>query len=180
MRKWMTMALVIASGACLISQPPGDPPPADSRRPLILHDLVKPKLTEPITSIQPTTSLEIVVEADPQVRLEWRLFLDFDPVLGGVQLNQPQFVEPDTETLSPTRSFSVGLFSLPNFDTSQCHSLTLRIAERFSQTSNWTPIIPPGGDDATWFYRPNGTDGPCPGYDAGSFPDAAAFDTGAE
>ena len=169
---------IAALGACLLTEPPGDRPVAQPRRPSIQHDKVSPKLTVAISDIPATLELVVPVDADPQAPLTWRLFVDFDPVLGGAQCaNGCEDTIPVDPTLNPVRTIHVLLF--PIVDTSRCHTLTLRVAQSFSTKSNWTPN-PPGGDDATWFYRPNGNEAACPGFDAGSYADATAFDTGAE
>jgi hypothetical protein len=169
---------VLLLGACLLADPPGDPPKSDPRRPSIQHEAVDPPLFLPITDIPPGKELVVPVDSDPQAPLTYKLFLDFDPVTGGVPLIPDSTIPPD-QTLNPTRVIHIGLSSLFGLDTSQCHTLLLRVAVDFSTKSNWTPL-PPGGDDAIWFYRPNGAQGPCPGFDAGTFPDASAFDTGAD
>ena len=168
---------VLLLGACLLAEPPGDPPKNVPRRPSIQHEAVDPPLWQPITDITPGMELVVPVDSDPQAPLAYKLFLDFDPATGGLPLLLPDTTFPVDPTLSSTRIIHVALFGL--FDTSQCHSLLLRVAVDFTTTSNWTPVVP-GGDDAVWFYRPNGMTGPCPGFDAGTFPDASAFDTGAD
>lgn len=168
---------LILIGGCLLAEPPGDPPKIEPRRPSIHHDTVNPPTWTPITDIAPNTELVVPVDADPQAPLLYKLFLDFDPGTGGVPLVDDKV--PADPTLNSMRVIHIGLYGLFGLDTSQCHTLLVRVALSFSQNSNWQPLAP-GGDDAVWFYRPNGNNAPCPGFDAGTFPDASAFDTGAD
>lgn len=178
MRLWVGLALsVLTLGACLLAEPPGDPPKTEPRRPSIQHLAVDPPYWQPITDIPPGKELVVPVDSDPQSPLSYKLFLDFDPATGGVPLVDDKV--PVDPTLSPTRIIHVPLSGLFGLDTSQCHTIYLVVAVDFSTKSNWTPLAP-GGDDVVWFYRPNGSQAPCPGYDAGTFPEAGAFDTGAD
>lgn len=164
----------VAAG-CLVPDPPGDLPAGAAWPPRILRDDAKPPPSLVIGRIESTSSLVVPVEVlDTQAKLVWRLFVDFDPELGGAAVLDG-VVDADQDK-NLTRTVAVQISGL--VDTNACHTFRLVVAFDFQARSPWTPASP-GGDSADWFYRPGGQPAACPGYDAGTFPDASA-DAGAD
>lgn len=177
MRELACLAVALSLlGGCLLTDPPGDRPAASTRRPAIVHEALDPPVSQVLTAVTRETTLRITVEAEPEVQLVWRMFVDFNPQLSGAAVSEGT-IPADPKNLAPTRVVDVPIYGF--FDDTQCHTLEVIVAQSFSTKSAWTPNSP-GGDSAVWFFRPGDPAGACPGLDAGSFADAAAFDAGAE
>lgn len=169
-----TIGACLVAG-CLVPDPPGDLPARASRPPRILRDDAKPPPSIVMGRLESAATLVVPVEVlDTQAKLVWRLFVDFDPELSGAAVLDG-VVDAD-QAQSTVRTVAVQISGL--VDPGACHNFRLVVAFDFQARSPWTPASP-GGDSADWFYRPGGQVAACPGYDAGTFPDASA-DAGAD
>lgn len=174
MRLGARVGWVAAAGAalagCLVPDPPGDLPSNPQRPPRILRDSASPPPSDVIGTIGPSSALIVPVEMlDTQRQLAWRLFVDFDPDVSANAVLDGR-VDAD-QSKSTVRTVSVQIAGL--VDTARCHTFRLVVGFDFQARSPWTPTSP-GGDSADWFYRPGGSTAACPGYDAGTFPEAGA------
>jgi len=164
MMRWLFVFLF----SCLITEPPGNVAPASPKRPAIIHDTLFPPISMPIVSITPGENFTAQIDADPQSPFDWELVLD-----QGMQDEVTEYgpiTEPADPNLQFPRSISRPLEGI--FDASRCQTLTLTVG--LAPFFKHQPANPPGGDIAVWFYRPNGSQGACPGVDAGTAPDVGA------
>lgn len=170
MTVWATLAL-----GCVVPDPPGDLPQSPARPPRILRDSARPLPSKVMGRIASDETLIVPVEVlDTNRQLAWRLFVDFDPELGGNAVLDGH-VDVD-QSKSTTRTVAAQISGL--VDPGRCHTFRLVVAFDFQARSPWTPTSP-GGDSADWFYRPGGQEAACPTYDSGTFPEAGA-DAGAD
>lgn len=164
-------AVLVASSAaaCLVTDPPGDLPAVPLRAPRILSASVAPPLLDPIQSLEPSSSLIIPIEVDPDERLEVRWFVDFDATLNP-QPAEVILVEAPTGAESTVRTVTIAIGGI---DPTRCHSILVLAAYGFAGNSPYTPRPAELYDQAVWFYRPGGNTVACPAYDAGTFPEAS-------
>jgi hypothetical protein len=189
----VAVAAASAAGvACVLA----DPPPLVQLPPLaaphILTDSVSPPLDRKIlapTDNGQTLSFAVPVEVDPDQTIQWRVYMDVDPNLG-----LPGFIAGGTddggtlvgsavqeggvvgtvpaEAGVAVRVITFDLKASAGIDFDVCHTFKFVVAYDFDPSTG-TPVDPPGGDSATWFYEPL----PSCSYDDAAPPfDAATLD----
>lgn len=171
--------------ACVLADPPPlvqIPPPT---RPVILHDSVSPPLDQKLLA-PPGQSLDFVVpvQVDPDQAVQWRVFVDLDPN-GSPNIGPTTGGVDDGGVLgtTPAEGGSIAVreehFSLTagQIDLGACHTITFVVAYSFQPLLPASPVDPPGGDRATWFYEPMGD---CTYFDAAPPTDAGTADGPAE
>lgn len=162
---WL-LALAAPAVACILSDgPPVIVVPAPSR-PVIVNAATVPELAKIIDDPR-ALKFAVPVEVDYDQRLKYLVLVDFDERNPNVP--QPSSLNPVSEN-QPRRTIEFDL-SKGDLDPDQCHDIVLVVALEFDDT-RYAPAKPPGGDKATWFYRPRGVS--CEAYDAGPLPEAGA------
>jgi len=173
--------------ACILADPPPLPLIPAPGPPHILTESVSPPLDQVITSA-PAQSLtfSVPVEADPNLPLKFRVFVDVDPnvaptgggglALSGVEDGGVLATSPDASALAivPT-DFTLTSAQIGGLDA--CHTITLVVATAFEDPTLPGTPAPPGGDLASWRYEPNGS---CNFFDAAPPLDASALGDGAD
>ncbi len=162
------LASALVGPACILADPPPELVVPGHRRPAIVTMSVRPVLSEKIRSvadIPPPAGMAAFVEVDPDVPLEWRVFVDGEVKRFGTVQPQPQTALAEAGTVD-TRTITFGLDPTDGVDDSACHVIQLSVALAF--TADNKPVEPPGGDTAYWFFEPVD----CALFDAGPVPDA--------
>ncbi|HEY1958099.1 MAG TPA: hypothetical protein VGH28_20905 [Polyangiaceae bacterium] len=174
-----------AIAACILADPPPLQPIPQPTAPQILTASVSPPLDRKITSA-PSQSLtfSVPVLANPNQPLQFRVFIDVDPnadplagvglALAGTQDGGVLATGPDASTVTLV---PVDFTLTSQLDYSSCHTITLVVATAFQELLPGTPVNPPGGDQATWYYEPIGD---CSYFDAAPPFDASAVGDGAD
>ena len=163
-------ALLMVQDACIIASDGGDLPRLPATRPTIVEATLSPTTNKVLTYF-PATFVVPVELSDPTATFFYSAFIDYNPLTGEGLVDQPRddrFVPENTQPGSNGRIRIVAV-NIPAPDLTTCHKIEIVVALSFSPGSNQnahTPIEPPGGDIATWFYNPNGY-GACPSVDAG-------------
>lgn len=173
MRRFLWLVML---PACFLTEPLGDAPTTTPRAPIILHYAAQPSIANVITRAEGTT-LIIPVDADPNVKFKFNIFVDFDPQNNAVPALPEQEVAASPTHQNPRTIPPIDLGTL--VDPSRCHQIMVVVALEFDPRSPSSPRAP-GGDSIVWWYRPNGNEGACPGVDAGAFKDVTAPDVGSE
>ena len=154
-------ALLSAIASCILADAPPEQPRSPTRRPVIVHASVSP----PASKLLGELSLPFVVPVllgDPRVPFEWRLFIDYDPILNpDGALVQRQFGggSPTAADLQIV-TFSVDETTL----NSACHRIEFLVALNFTSTHGADAS---GADSIAWFYSPSGSLEGCTTYDGG-------------
>lgn len=185
----LALATVASAGAavaaCVLADPPPIVNPPPITRPVILTDSVSPPLDQKILSA-PGNQLEfsVPVQVDPDQSLKVRVFVDLDPN-GDPTKGGPAFSRVDDGGVLGTTpadggSVAVRDITFPlstQLDLSKCHTITVVVAYDFVSLLSASPVDPPGGDRATWFYEPTED---CSYFDAAPPTDASAQGDGAD
>ena len=186
----LALATVASAGAgvaaCVLADPPPlvNPPPIT--RPVILTDSVSPPLDQKVLSA-PGNQLEfsVPVQVDPDQSLKWRVFVDLDPNADPTKGGPATGGTDDGGVLgtTPADGGSVAVREIhpmlvgSQLDLSKCHTITVVVAYDFVSLLSASPVDPPGGDRATWFYEPMAD---CSYFDAAPPTDASAQGDGAD
>lgn len=185
---WAGLALVPLLGAsavasCVIADPEINLPSLPRRRPVILRDQVVPTTVAVLGYFPENFSL--AVEADPNVTIEARLFVDYDALspdhaiqaLAGKLVVSPAIGSSD----AGVREITLVPDLLPETPrANECHVIEAIVAFGFqgipgSGRAAHSPEAVHGGDSVIWFYSPSGDLGGCPHLDGGldgAFPDS--------
>lgn len=157
--------------ACILADPPPELPDPSPQRPAIVHGGAVPTLNHDIDSPADLDRFIIPVEVDADQVLLYKVFIDFDPP-------NPLFIIQDGKVDVPRAGASTSRtidFSLGEglVDPKKCHDILVTVALDWAQ-GGYSPVTPPGGDQARWSYRPKGV--ACEAYDAGPLPADAGTD----
>jgi hypothetical protein len=151
-------AVLGAAIACVLADPPPIDPLPPATRPTILTDIVAPRPDQRLTS-EPVT-FTIPVAVDPNQTIEWRMFMDLDPVNNTVQAMDVTDDGGVTDLADAGNAVRVITISQPftGLDFSACHTFTYVVAFHFDGTTFSKPEDVPGcvscGTSVTWFYEP--------------------------
>jgi hypothetical protein len=168
--------------ACIIADPPTDLPRPTPRKPSIIRSTADPPTTAILGRFRDANqnqSFNVQVEADPTVTLQWRLFVDYDPVVGGVAASagsgskSPDLAAPDAG-VREVQMFADGIPAPP--DPSRCHIIEGIVALAFNGVDPHA-YDPNSGDSIVWVYSPSGDVSGCPIYTTdldGAFRDVTA------
>jgi hypothetical protein len=173
----LAAASALFAAACIITDPPTDLPKPVAHRPTILrdHPIVPPNTS--VLGVFPSVFL-LDVEVDPNQIVEWRLFIDYNPLTGdGFVDRQPVSPDPGAPSAGVRTISIVDIFTPPA--TSTCHVIEVLVAlgyQGLSKQDSHT-FDGRGGDSITWLYNPSGDPSGCPIYDAGPV-DGAFLETG--
>jgi hypothetical protein len=165
-RTWTWAFSLVAFGAvtaCIIAEPPSDPPRLPTTRPTIVRGSVVPPASN-IIGVWPGTFIVPVELSDPTVTFEYSVWIDFNAATGEglVDFRTSSFVEANGRV----RRLEVAL-GPPTDD--RCHVVEVLVALRFAGqfgTGAHSPLDP-GGDVVSWIYNPNGDTAGCPLLDSG-------------
>jgi hypothetical protein len=169
MRPRWTWALpvVVATAvtACIIAEPPSDPPRLPTTRPTIVRGSVVPPASK-IIGRWPDRFIVPVELSDPTVSFEFAVWIDFNPATGEglVDFRTSSFVQENTT--GRVRRLEIPL-SAPTDD--RCHVVEVLVALRFvgQDSTGAHAFTDPGGDIVSWIYNPKGDTTGCPLLDAG-------------
>lgn len=162
--RW-ALPIVIASAitACIIAEPPSDPPRLPTTRPTIIRTSVFPPASN-IIGVWPGTFIVPVELSDPTVSFDYSVWIDFNPGTGEglVDFRTSSF----NQTNGRVRRLEVAI-QAPTDD--RCHVVEVLVALVFEGRSGVGAHAPlaPGGDVVSWIYNPNGDTTGCPRLDAG-------------
>lgn len=159
------LPLLIAGAvtACIIAEPPSDPPRLPTTRPTIVRGSVYPPASS-IMGVWPGRFKVPVELSDPTVTFDYSVWIDFNAATGEglVDFRTSSPVEDN----SRIRLLDIAL-SAPNDD--RCHVIEVLVALRFAGqfgTGAHAPLSP-GGDVVSWTYNPRGDTTGCPLLDSG-------------
>jgi len=159
-----------ALSACNLVDPLPDQRSLPTRAPSIEQDNVFPSPSQPVLQ-WPDQFLVPVRVYNPTVPFEWRVFIDYDSILGP---NAPPIMHQSVAG-SPTAADlqTQQVIIAPDGFQGACHRIDFVTALAFDSNrgANGT-----GADSVTWFYAPAGNFTGCSLYDGGgndgAFPDA--------
>lgn len=149
--------------ACVIADPPTDPPLFPRFRPTIVRDSCVPNANQILASF-PDKFVIPVELVDPSTSFEWRLYYDYDPESGN------GLVTSGTSRYDPERdSRTIRLIETvqrPPVDLKVCHTIEVVVAVRFQLGADFPGTLKhapdeSGGDSVTWFYAPDGDTRSC-------------------
>jgi hypothetical protein len=155
-------------GACILADPVPDQPAPAGERPAIVGERVSPSIAVPLRELP--VEFQVPIElGDPRAAYQWNLFIDFDPVLGGV------IGGLENSSNLQLVSFAVENAALKD----QCHRIEFIVARidlgitgRFEGQRGRDPAT---SDSITWQYAPVNGSPLCSPYDGGgndgAFPD---------
>ena len=162
--RWaLPIAIASAVTACIIAEPPSDPPRLPTTRPTIVRGSVFPPAST-IISRWPGTFIVPVELSDPTVSFDYAVWVDFNAATGEGLVDFR--TSSPVESNSRIRSLQVSI-GAPTDD--RCHVIEVLVALQFEGrrlTGAHAPL-PPGGDVVSWIYNPNGDTTGCPRLDAG-------------
>ena len=164
---WSWFALVVLSvpAACIIAEPPSDPPRLPNTRPTIVRGSVVPPAST-VLGRWPGTFRVPVELSDPTVTFFYAVWIDFNPAdlqgEGLVDFRTSSFVEGNG------RIRLLEIAQGPPAD-DRCHVVEVLVALRFAGQSGLGAHAPldPGGDVVSWIYNPSGDSTGCPVLDSG-------------
>ena len=165
--------LVGAPVACILADEPPQLPNPSPQRPAIVHGGAVPTLLHDIDDPADLDRFIVPVEVDADQPLLYKVFLDFDPP-NSVRVIQEGIVDIPRTGTSTIRTVDFSLKAA--FDVTTCHEILVTVALRWAP-GGYSPVTPPGGDQAHWSYRPRGV--ACQAYDAGPPPPDAGSDADA-
>lgn len=167
----LAAASIVASTACLIAEPPTDPPRLPQARPTIVRGSVVPSASGVLGRF-PSKFLVPVELYDSNVTFEWSAWVDFNPVTGegldSTGVSEPQPSDP----AGRVRTLEIQMREPSN---DRCHVIEVVVGLRLlgQQGAGAHAADSPGGDVVTWFYNPSGDPSTCPIIDAGLGPPEA-------
>lgn len=169
--RWTWSLPIVLAGAvtaCIIAEPPSDPPRLPLTRPTIVRGSVVPPASN-IIGRWPDRFIVPVELSDPTLAFEFAVWIDFNPATGEglVDFRTSTFVQENTT--GRVRRLEIPL-AAPSDD--RCHVVEVLVALRFvgqERTGAHAPS-PPGGDIVSWTYNPSGDTSGCPLLDAGIEP----------
>lgn len=176
------LVLAVAVTACIIAEPPSDPPRLPLTRPTIVRGSVVPPASN-IIGRWPDKFIVPVELSDPNVTFEYAVWIDFNPATGDqglVDFRSSPFAQENTT--GRVRRLEIPIAE-PSAD--RCHVVEVLVALSFvgERGIGAHAPSPPGGDIVSWIYNPSGDTSGCPLLDAGiepTLPDAGdAGDDGA-
>lgn len=158
--------------ACILADLPPELPTPSAQRPAIVHGGAVPSLLHVIDDPTELQRFIVPVEVDADQVLLYKVFIDFDPP-NSIIIKEDSKVDVPRTGSSTTRTVD---FSLEfAFDPTTCHDILVTVALAWAP-GGYSPVTPPGGDQAHWAYRPKGV--ACQAYDAGPPPPDAGSDAG--
>ena len=166
--RWALAAAALGITACIIAEPPTDPPRLPLARPTIVRGSVVPPASQVLGRF-PAKFIVPVELFDPTATFEWAAWIDFNPATGaGLEFFGTSEFE-QANTVGRVRTIEVPLLR-PADD--RCHVIEVVVALRFAGQDGIGAHAPlePGGDIVTWFYSPSGDLAGCPVLDAGIEP----------
>jgi hypothetical protein len=185
MKVRVALLVLVAAGsaagvACVLADPPPITTPPPQQPPSIVVASVTPpqgriQTTMPCANGSGADCFVVPVVVDPNAAVKWRVFVDLDPtgspkqdsVASGQDDGGVVAVAPDAGPT--TRLFSFGIGPQTPIDLTQCHTFTFIVAYDF-YPDDFSKPLPPGGDQAFWFYQPVAD---CNYYDGGPAYDAS-------
>jgi hypothetical protein len=162
------VAVGVGVSACLLADPGPTLPTPPDLPPFIDALDVQPQPGVILTSL-PVTFTVPITQVDTSKTYVWRLFVDYDPLVGTHSVNTGSGTSAD-------QAASVEVASIAG---EGCHVIQFIVAYGFEDTvdrQGHTPVAP-GGDSVTWFYSPGGDLAGCTEYGGeldASFPDAGS------
>lgn len=151
--------------ACIIAEPPSDPPRFPLTRPTIVRGSVVPPASN-IIGRWPDKFIVPVELSDPNVTFEYAVWIDFNAATGEglVDFQRSAFVEANT--IDRVRRLEIALAE-PSDD--RCHVVEVLVSLRFGPEGAHA-FTDPGGDIVSWIFNPSGDTSGCPLLDAGIEP----------
>ncbi len=161
----MAMAtLVVPAVACVLADPPASVPATPLVPPEIDHELVVPPVTSILMAWPVEGEFDVpILVLDPSSTIEWRAFIDYDPIAGSSFVAQGEIGPGQAADDAGERLLTAHI--APPADLNACHTLEILVAFGFDE--NHTPDSV-GGDSVTWFYSPTGSLEGCPIFEAGA------------
>lgn len=165
--RWTFGAVVLAGAvaACIIAEPPSDPPRLPLTRPTIVRGSVVPPASN-IIGVWPGKFIVPVELSDPTLAFEYSVWIDFNAATGeGLVDFQPStFVEANTR--GRVRRLEI---QLPRPNDDRCHVVEVLVAVRFvgQDGTGAHAFTDPGGDVVSWIFNPSGDTTGCPLLDSG-------------
>jgi hypothetical protein len=165
MRWALPVVFAAAIAACVIAEPPSDPPRLPTTRPTIIRGSVVPPASN-IIGVWPGRFIVPVELSDPTAPFQFAVWVDFNPATGEglVDFRTSTFVQ--SNTTGRVRTLEI-LREAPTDD--RCHVIEVLVALRFvgQDLTQAHAFSEPGGDVVSWIYNPRGDTTGCPLLDAG-------------
>jgi hypothetical protein len=154
--------IVLGGSACLLIEAPADVPALPAFRPFIRHAEVVPAASRVLTAF-PERFLVPVDLVDPTVTIQWRAYIDFEPVRGEGLVARGTSGREQNLPAGAGRLLSIAVPTPLDLD--RCHTVSILVANRF--VGNITGVTahlpePPGGDSISWLVNPSGDPQGCP------------------
>ncbi|WP_394828748.1 hypothetical protein [Pendulispora albinea] len=161
-------------GACIVADPLPEQRSLPARRPSI--EGTNPPATKVLTQLTNTTLSVRVRLYNPALSFQWRVFVDWDPVL-----NPQQIVAFGPSGARSFADLQIVEFEMPRdtVDLNVCHTIEFVTAIEFHPTSAHAAVDGRGASSISWTYVPMGDYSKCSGYDGGAT-DGGFFDAGSD